>query len=215
MSDEPIDTGLTVTVTTPAAPTPALPAVAHTHVPMPTDWDVNKVVALVRDVSQNMFDLPDILRKHKLSPAQYDVIKENEFFKRALEADVIEWNSPQSTEKRLALQSALALELGLPSLAARMSNTHEPLPGLVQLATLLTKIAGIGEHSRNAEGPREKFNIIFNLGADVIRVEKERAPREAAPVQPLPEGEGAAETLLKLLTPPGSPLPVHQDPQGS
>lgn len=205
MDDEPVDTGLaglsvTATVTD---DDPQLPAVIVPAAPMPEGWTIHKVAALVRELAMNMYDVPVVLKKHGLSEAQYDTIKDNEFFKRTLEAETIEWNRPQSTTRRLAIEAAIALEDALPAVAARLSKANEPLPGVVELAKLFAKMAGVGENA-NAPAQSEKFKITINLGADVAQFDKQRGMLtiESQSVQQKPEGEGAQPALQYL--PPAS-----------
>ena len=174
------------------------------QITMPDGWTIHKIAAFVRDIAMNMYDLPVILQKHELSTAQYNLLKENEFFKKAIEAATIEWNSPQSTQKRLAMEAAIALEDAMPTLAARMSKENEPLPGLVQLATLFAKIAGVGEHSAQGQAV-EKVKITINLGADILKVEKNSAPNRLVEVQPLPERESQDNPLQQFLDGTRSP----------
>lgn len=190
MSETLTETGLVTATVNPVAATT-----------MPNGWTIHKVAALVRDLAMNLYDTPTILKTHNLSEAQHVLLTENEFFKRALEAAVIEWNSPQSTNKRLAMEAAIALEDALPAVAARLSKANEPLPGVVELAKLLAKMAGVGE-SATQPIASEKFKITINLGSDVLSLEKERAPRNLVEVQSFPEGEGANAPVQRLLGAP-------------
>ena len=188
MDETLIDTGLTAPVTN-QAPAPFVPApIPVPSTQMPDGWSIHRVAALVRELAMNLYDVPVILKKHNLSEAQYTLLTENPLFQRTLEAATIEWNAPQSTNKRLALEAAIALEDALPTVASRLSKATEPLPGVVELAKLLAKVAGIGEGPQQ-QGGGERFKIIINLGADTLNIEKFRpaitlehadAPAEAA-----------------------------------
>src|SRR3954469_9846610 len=109
-TDDPIPTGLVpATVTAPVTPAPA-------PVELPDEWTLPKVAALVTDIAQNIYELPYLLKKHKLTDAQYKLLETNEFFKRALEAETMTWQGVNSIQKRLALESAIALEAAMPTL---------------------------------------------------------------------------------------------------
>ena len=167
MAETSIETGLvTVAVNPPAVPV-QVPAVAPPQVP------AAQVAALVRDLAHNMYDLPYILKTHGLTQAQYDNLAGNEFFKHTLQAMTVEWNAVGNTQKRLALEAAIALEDALPAVAARLSKNTEPLAGVVELAKLLAKMAGVGEANAQ-QVPTERFKITINLGADVASFEKSR-----------------------------------------
>jgi hypothetical protein len=164
MAEETIETGLvTVAVNPPAGAPSQVPAVVPAQVPpveMPAGWTLHKVAALVRELAHNMYELPYILKTHGLTQEQYDKLKDNEFFQRTLQAMTAEWASVGNTQKRLALEAAIALEDAMPTMAARLHKPTELLTGVVELAKLLAKMAGVGE--ANA------------LGADVASFEKSR-----------------------------------------
>lgn len=198
--------GLSITAAvTPPEPTPEqLPAVIVPQVPaaeMPEGWTIHKTAAFVRDLAQNLYDEDTVLKKHGVSPEQYARLKNNEFFKRALEATALEWNAPQNTKRRLALESAIAIEDSLPDVVARMRVKNEPLTGVVALLKVLGEIAGVAGQGQ-AQQPQavgEKFKITINLGGDVTQ-------REATPnlvqVQSLSEREGEGSALQRLITTP-------------
>jgi hypothetical protein len=134
-------------------------------VQMPDGWSLHDVAALVGDVAANMYELPFILAKHKLSEAQYNLIKKNEFFQRALEAEIITWQGANSIQKRLALEAAIAVEASMPMVAARLSNKNEPLGEVVSLMKLFAEMAGsIGTKAAPTMGNSERFKIVINLG---------------------------------------------------
>lgn len=231
MADDLIETGLaglTAAVTMPepapplAAAAPQLPAVLPVEIPpapqmpkapMPDGWNLNKVSALVRDLAQNMYDVPDILKKHGLNEAQYRLLAGNEFFKSALEQFTIDWNTAGNTQKRLALEAAIYLEDGLPNVAARMGKATEPLADVVSLVKVLAEIAGtIGAKAIHAPvAPSERFKIIINLGADTFQRDAAVPPL----VQVNPEPSGNNDTLRALLEASGVPSSLQGNRQGS
>jgi hypothetical protein len=190
----PVETGLVTAAVNPPAVPVQVPAVAPPQVPatqMPSGWTIHKVAALVRDLAHNMYDLPYILKTHGLTQAQYDSLAGNEFFKHTLQAMTVEWNAVGNTQKRLALEAAIALEDALPAVAARLSKNTEPLAGVVELAKLLAKMAGVGEANAQ-QVPTERFKITINLGADVASFEKSRPVIEIGASS---EAQGGVHTL--------------------
>lgn len=167
-------------------------AAVNSPVALPPDWDVHKMSAFVRELAMNMHDENFIVMKHKLTDDQYNTLKDNEFFKRALEAAVMEWNSPLSTPKRLSMMAAVALEDSLPAIAARMKGHAEPLNSVAQVAKLFADMAGIIGQERQI-GPSERFTISIHLGED--RFEKTIDVGPALPAEP--EGSG---TNLQIST---------------
>lgn len=194
--DGPVDTGLVAaTVTHVATVLPVPPAYAATRAPapsarapvpldqqLPDGWNLHKVASLVSDVAQNMYELPYVLKKHALTAKQYEALEKNEFFRKALEAEVLAWSGVDSIQKRLALESALALEDAMPTVAARMSNKNESLGDIVMLMKLFAEIAGSIGSKAAAQGSvnTHKFKIIINLGGDTVA-------RDATPSGPVIE----------------------------
>ena len=135
---------------------------------LPTQIDLlpAQMAALAREMAIAIKDPSLILEAMGVTQAQFDAyVRPNAFYKRAYEAFVIEWESALSTNKRIALQSAAALEDVLPKLSARMSNDKEGLPAVTDTAKLLARLAGVGEAQRQTEAG-ERFTININLGAD-------------------------------------------------
>lgn len=208
-----VDTGLagltvTAAVTEPEPETALepettqVPAVVPTQVPQeaaPDGWTINKTAALVREIAQNMYDLPVVLKKFGLTEGQYERIRTNKFFQKALEATVIEWNSPQNAKRRIAMESAIALEDALPDVVARLKVKTEPLPGIVALVKILSEISGlVGQQPTTNAGTGQSFKITFNLGADVDRFAKTAG---TVAIQPLPQGAGPDAALQRLARP--------------
>jgi hypothetical protein len=173
MIETPIVTGLSglnVNRTEDRAPEPGDLEVAAA---LPNDFTISDIGALVRDIAVDMQGLPEILKKHKLTSEQYQVLRRNTHFQNTLTAAVTEWNRPGSTLDRLALMAAMALEKAMPTIAARMSVKTEPLADVIAAAKLFASLAGID--AKNApKQASEKFTISINLGADKQVYEKSR-----------------------------------------
>ena len=134
--------------------------------PIPIDLEPAQIATIAREMAVAIKNPVLILEAMGVSQAQFDAyVRPNAFYKRAYEAFVLEWESALSTNKRIALQSAAAIEDVLPKLSARMSNGQEGLTAITETAKLLAKLAGIGEEKRNV-GEGERFSITINLGAD-------------------------------------------------
>lgn len=176
---------------------------------LPDDWDVHATAELVHDLAVNMHDEATILRHHNLTPEQFNALKNNEFFKKCLDAAIMDWNSPNSVQKRLALKAALALEKGMQSMGARLSNGKEPLTSVAQLAKLFADMSGVvgREPQQNAQG--EKFRIEIHLGDERVAIEKTR-PTE--PIREVVEGESHHLEIPALPEGARHPAPVSPEP---
>lgn len=168
MSDTLLDADLTAAVTSSFSAPAHLEPLPKAEVP--AGWTIHKIAALVRDLAMDIYEEAVILKNHNLSPEQFATLKENEFFKRAIEQAVLEWNSPFSTQRRIALESAIAMEEALPTLAARLSAAKEPLEAVVGLLKVFSEMAGITGAKAVSTNQQngEKFKIVINLGADTV-----------------------------------------------
>lgn len=179
---------------------------------MPDGWTLPTVAALVTDVAQNLYDTPYLLKKHKLTLEQFAFLEQNEFFKRALAAETLVWQSTNSIQKRLALEAAIAVEAALPTVAARLSKPTEPLADVVALLKVLSEMAGtIGAKAAGPATSGEKFKIVINMGADVVTRE---ASGGLVSVQSLTEGTGTDRALRALTDGAREEAPLQHQPQG-
>jgi hypothetical protein len=163
MPDEPIITGL---VPTTPPPTPSLP----------DGWTIQRASEFIGDLATNMYDLNYVLAKHHISRTQYDSIKDNPFFVTTLTAFAKDWHKPESVQKRLALKAAIIVEDSMPVVGKRLHTSNEPLPGIVELLKLYSKIAGLGDEGAPKISSNERFQININLGADTEKYDKAKQP---------------------------------------
>jgi len=161
------------------------------RVDMPAGWTMQKTAAFIRDLAQNLYGEDTILKTHGVSQAQYDSVKDTEFFQSALRTMIVEWHSIGNTQKRLAIEAAITLEDAMPALAARLNNQKELITGVVELAKLFAKMSGIGEATHN-NAPTERFKIVINLGADVQHFDK------TLTVQQITEGQRTEPPVQQL-----------------
>ena len=135
------------------------------------DIDEATLVVLARDMAWNIRDPLILLDAIHVNWEQFHVhIKTNPFYKRAYETFLLEWESASTTNKRIAIKSAAALEDSLPHLGAKLVDAKESLPAKTEAAKLFARLAGAGEEKKDYS-PGEKFVITINLGNDKIRLE--------------------------------------------
>lgn len=166
----------------------------------------NELVKLAHEVAQAMEDAPTIYARYSISDAQYAILVETPFYKRVLEAAIIEWEAASNTGKRTALKAAIALEDGLHILGARMKKPDENLTAAVETGKFFAKLAGIGERE-GGSGVGEKITISINLGGgDKIKLERDITPTppmvtSSTTVSPHTEGD--------IIDVPSEPLPAE------
>ena len=195
--DTPMTLGLPVTA--PVTPPPVV---------LPPGWDMPKVLNLIDALARNLYDEAYVIQQYGLTKAEYDLFQQNQWFKSTLERQQGDWNKAENVNQRLAIQSALIVEKNMPALSQRLGSKTEPLAAVVALVKVMTEMAGVTGNLANKqqEAPRERFKIIFNLGADVQAFDKEK---------PLVQIQGSDNALQSLFETPGVPAPVQTDPKGS
>jgi hypothetical protein len=141
-----------------------------------------ELAQLAREVAMNLRPRSHILQDFKLTETQYEFLEaNNDFYKAALRAACIEWHAPLNTQERIKVEAAAILEDSLVGLGARMQNRAEGLPGVVEVAKLFAKVAGVGEREAGSGAPGERFTINIDLGGDTKAVSVSAAPAPAAP----------------------------------
>lgn len=122
------------------------------------------LTALAKEVACELGKLEEILVRRGISRSQYDdTIVKNPFYKRVLEAEIEEWNSPQNAPRRLQLQAQWMLENTLPAYHVRVNDPNEALPAVNDAIKTLMKMSGVGERGDNQQ-PGQKFMININIG---------------------------------------------------
>jgi len=156
-------------------------------------FDRWKLPLLVREVVMDVNELPVILKQFNIDLATFQLIEQTDEYKAMFDKLFAEWHRAESTEARLKIQSAFILEQALPKLGAKAMADDGVLRDQVEVAKFLKSVAGIGESGERSK-PGEKFRIEINMGAQVVTIEKNTAPTEAAAggASALPaNGEGA------------------------
>lgn len=151
-----------------------------------------ELAGLARLIAMELRDRSDILKDFKLTETQYEFLEaHNPFFKAALHAACTEWHAPLNTPERIKVEAAAILEDSLIGLGARMQNKGEGLPGVVEVAKLFAKVAGVGEREVGSSAPGERFTINIDLGGDQkITVASSPAPSPPSSPGLLGTGEG-------------------------
>lgn len=141
--------------------------------------DEGAIVALASAIVRNFHDISDILAKHKLTEAQYEILRLNPFFIKVLEAEAQSWNAAANAAERSKVKAALLVESLLPSLNARLHDRKEALEDVIKGAQTLIKIAGIGERvlATQESASQDKFIIQINMGGDQqVNYSKDKTP---------------------------------------
>lgn len=199
------------------APLPPVTA-AVTPMPLPESFGTPQAAMLAHDVAVNMYEEPVLLRKHGLSPGQYETLRQYKWFQVLVRDFTEQWNAPKNAQQRLAQEAIVGIESVLPDLIARMKVKNEPLAGIAQLCKIIADIAGVGGANKVAAPQSEKFSITINLGADVEVYEKTKPVEVDVLNDPVPQISRGIQSLLALQTEPegtGVRGAVQEDRQGA
>lgn len=165
-------------------------------VTLPQDFGIPQMSALAHDLAIELLPVPDILKHHGLTRAQYDHLLTVPVFEAMLKQACELWHQPTSVPERLALQSQLIVEKTLPVVGGRIRNEREDLPAVIEGMKALMKLGGLGE-AKQAQGPQDRFVINIDLGGDRITFDSaapvidasRTTPLSPTDIQTLPEGE--------------------------
>lgn len=142
------------------------------------------LVELATALAIELEDKDTILKQRGISEEEYVVIERSPFFNRALAAATQEWRNPLNTERRIQIQAAWLIELGLPDYYARLTNPNEDLGKVNEGFKVMTQLAGLNSKTRDLSSG-EKFLIQINVGND-DQITLNTLNQEALPA---PEGE--------------------------
>jgi hypothetical protein len=130
---------------------------------------------LAREIALDHYELPDILKRHNISHERWSKISNDKYFTSILSSEISHWNTTANTTERSKLKAAALIEDWLPEAHTQLHNQRENLSSKVALATLVTKIAGMGlEKATLNDNSSDKFVVNINLGPDkTLNLQKE------------------------------------------
>lgn len=120
----------------------------------------------------DIYELEDILKHFNIAQDQFQTISKHPEFVRAIAEHRATWNSSLNANERVKAKSATLIEGWLEEAHMRLHDQGESLNHKVEVAKLISRLAGIGVN--NAEvNSAERFSININLGASAqLKFEK-------------------------------------------
>lgn len=148
---------------------------------------------IAREIALDIYPLDQILASRGLSTTdpRWERMRTLPEFTRALAQHAAEWNSVDSTRKRIQYKAQAALEASIPSVFALVTDTREKGTDRVKGFEALARISGAvqpeGAGGRGGPGFSVNVNIMARDGSTrsvrILDGESEAtAPRQAAPV---------------------------------
>lgn len=174
------------------------------------------LLQLALQVAMDIASIEVIAREAGITPDYYEKeVVPNPFYQKVLQQYRIEWGSVKNTPERVKWKAQALIEMGLPTIGARMLDTDEALPAVTEAAKLVSRLAGVDDQ-KGAAGSGEKFTITINLGEDnTLTVEKSDPKTISGPALPaLGQGESSDIQVQQQPESARSGLPVLALPQG-
>lgn len=123
---------------------------------------------LAREIAMGIQDIPEILKQHGRSPAEFRRLCQDETFKRLLDSAVREWNSALSTGDRIRVKSQAMVEASLEQLHAANVSDKVPLAARIEGMKFAARLGGLlserGEAQGTKGGAGAGFQITINIG---------------------------------------------------
>lgn len=146
---------------------------------LPTSFEESRksdifLIKFAREIAINHYSLAEVKEKYRITEQEWLWISKSPRFHSILENEIINWQSATNTHDRTKLKAAALMETWLEEAAGRLYDKGENLPAKVELAKLVTRIAGMGVDKMGIEGDAgSKFSVTINLGADAqLKYEK-------------------------------------------
>jgi hypothetical protein len=128
------------------------------------NWSLPEIAALAREMAMAIKPPDAIREKLGITDEEFEEIQQSPVYLNVYKTFVLEWEAATSTNKRLAVQAAAALEDILPDVIHRLRNDKEALPGVISGLQWLAKVAGADAVAASGGGGAERFKITINLG---------------------------------------------------
>jgi hypothetical protein len=142
--------------------------------------DRYELAALAREMAINIKPKAEVLRTFEwddgnvrrvgITAEEFAEIQKLDFYKRAHDECVIEWNNLRSTADRAKLHAQTTLEELIKKIGKRTLGDKEPLPAVVEAAKFLARVGLEGDGL--AAAAAERFTININLGRGREHFEK-------------------------------------------
>jgi hypothetical protein len=132
------------------------------------------LVKIAQEVAMERRDVDDIVKHYGLTSEQWDKISTDRYFISLVAQATEAWHATNNTHERTRLKAATIIEEWLPEAYQRLHDNQEALPAKTGLATLVSRLAGMGGRDATIEGTApERFVVNINLGPQKdIRLEK-------------------------------------------
>lgn len=147
------------------SPAPAYPAEAYA-----VDF-----ATLAREIAQDILEISDILRIHRLSDEEWLRIQCHPRFIAILGDMTRQWNSASNTAERIKIKAQTGLETQLETFIADMGDPRIPLTQRTDAARLLARLGELDGHIGGIDAGG-KFSITLNIGSTAVATDVTSTP---------------------------------------
>lgn len=134
-------------------------------------YDDDNMVLLAREIAMDIHPLEDILKRHNVGPADWDVLCRHPRFAGYLNDALVTWQSAMNAADRIKVKSLAAIEDWLLTAHELLHVKDGSLRDKVELAKLVARLAGVGE-AKTDMPVGEKISITINMGDERVVAHK-------------------------------------------
>lgn len=150
----------------------------HKNLAMANPFPDQRLVILAREVAMEIHPIEAILERFGVSLDEWEMIKAKPMFCSFLQDAMITWNNALSGSERIKVKALAAVEDWLVEAYAILHDKQSALRDRVELAKLMSRLAGVGEKTGGEVSSGERISITINMGEDhKLQVEKIHAPK--------------------------------------
>lgn len=159
-------------------------------------------VGLAREIAQGIHLLKDILPRYGFrdeADPLWHRVRDHAEFQRYLAEAVREWNSADSTAKRIKVKAQASVEASIPELHALIHADRAPLNHRVEAFKMMARLGEVGESHGGAGkgGDGKGFSVTINIGKD-NQVRLSSAP-ERRVIDAVVDSEATSESADRIM----------------
>jgi len=122
------------------------------------------LVQLAREIAIDHLSAEEVRKLYSINQEEWDAILQNPRFTTLLEQEILAWQSATNTAERTKLKAGAIIEQWLTEGHARLHDQNEALPAKVELAKMISRIAGLDKSDSPSLSTGAGFSVTINLG---------------------------------------------------
>lgn len=106
----------------------------------PAEMFAIEFATLAREIAMDIFELPDILRMHRVTDEEWERISTHPKFTQMLGEMIRDWNGASNTKERVRVKAATGLESVLENYIREINDADIPLTQRVEAGKFLARL---------------------------------------------------------------------------